>query len=1029
MKIIFVLLFATASVFAQFNTLGSWNSQGVPDYLEAQGDEISDALLARVRASLPESQRLPQIHPEYLSSSSQTNIWLTEQADVYVTYVGEGAGYKNVLGFYHYNSGNPPQTINDIASTMTVIFPNVSNSGSGGGLNPGDKVNIGNFPANTVIGWFVAANGYRNGNVTNGHWLLFSDKGLNPESDTTLQQHNVLLNDIGEDRVILAFEDIRRDYGSCDQDFNDAIFYVSATPTEAISYDNISIIEDPENKDRIDLVVSKSADLTEPFDGDEVNFTIELANNGPDTATTVIIADPVPQGLDYVSHIAAAGSYDEESGLWTIDQLLPGESTQLTIKTALNLISISEPAFDMGVAKGFNVFLFNEISQPSADTEGKLAVGQNAYLSSYSVGDKLTTTGGTEDVLVVGKNLTFLSGTVTGGNVVYGKGTNLPIDQVSILHGDLRKDNPINFNAARSHFRSLSRALSRYPANGNVVFENSGLVLTGTDPFLNVFDVSGEELTQATSLNLSAPNGSVALVNINGKTIDWGGALNISGTAKSNVLYNFYRTTSLNIQGISVLGTILAPRGVIEFPSGEINGQVIAKSVYGTGQFNSGDDGENFFVGNIPVSEILVNTALLESVDQYDIDTSNNYSDVTVTIQGFGDPANTGNSNWVQVGEFEGGDLIWVTTEDKDGQLLAGTWGGKISRSTDNGLSWTQLNTGMNVAYIWSLVVDGDEIYAGTERGVYKSTDNGQNWEVTALANIDVRAMAISNTKIYAGTWGQGLYTSTDGGDSWSAISRELTNAAVHALAVNADGDIFAGTYTSGIYRSTNDGSSFEHLDAGYLHIWSMGIDSQGNIFAGTYGGGMYYSNNNGDTFVAYNNNLPATHIYSIRIDPSDDVYITSWNGGVFVLESDARSDQWGPLGMNGLDVSSLWYDETEGALYAATGAGLIYKNDDPLLALEQIDISAPIEFNLAQNYPNPFNPSTRINFSIAEEGHYKLSIFNLLGEELAVLVSEDMTPGNYNYTFNANNLPSGLYIYNLSGNGISLSGKMMLLK
>ncbi|GJQ64508.1 MAG: hypothetical protein SCALA702_35610 [Melioribacteraceae bacterium] len=1029
MKIIFVLLFATASVFAQFNTLGSWNSQGVPDYLEAQGDEISDALLARVRASLPESQRLPQIHPEYLSSSSQTNIWLTEQADVYVTYVGEGAGYKNVLGFYHYNSGNPPQTINDIASTMTVIFPNVSNSGSGGGLNPGDKVNIGNFPANTVIGWFVAANGYRNGNVTNGHWLLFSDKGLNPESDTTLQQHNVLLNDIGEDRVILAFEDIRRDYGSCDQDFNDAIFYVSATPTNAISYDNISIIEDPENKDRIDLVVSKSADLTEPFDGDEVNFTIELANNGPDTATTVIIADPVPQGLDYVSHMAAAGSYDEESGLWTIDQLLPGESTQLTIKTALNLISISEPAFDMGVAKGFNVFLFNEISQPSADTEGKLAVGQNAYLSSYSVGDKLTTTGGTEDVLVVGKNLTFLSGTVTGGNVVYGKGTNLPIDQVSILHGDLRKDNPINFNAARSHFRSLSRALSRYPANGNVVFENSGLVLTGTDPFLNVFAVSGEELTQATSLNLSAPNGSVALVNINGKTIDWGGALNISGTAKSNVLYNFYRTTSLNIQGISVLGTILAPRGVIEFPSGEINGQVIAKSVYGTGQFNSGDDGENFFVGNIPVSEILVNTALLESVDQYDIDTSNNYSDVTVTIQGFGDPANTGNSNWVQVGEFEGGDLIWVTTEDKDGQLLAGTWGGKISRSTDNGLSWTQLNTGMNVAYIWSLVVDGDDIYAGTERGVYKSTDNGQNWEVTALANIDVRAMAISNTKIYAGTWGQGLYTSTDGGDSWSAISRELTNAAVHALAVNADGDIFAGTYTSGIYRSTNDGSSFEHLDAGYLHIWSMGIDSQGNIFAGTYGGGMYYSNNNGDTFVAYNNNLPATHIYSIRIDPSDDVYITSWNGGVFVLESDARSDQWGPLGMNGLDVSSLWYDETEGALYAATGAGLIYKNDDPLLALEQIDISAPIEFNLAQNYPNPFNPSTRINFSIAEEGHYKLSIFNLLGEELAVLVSEDMTPGNYNYTFNANNLPSGLYIYNLSGNGISLSGKMMLLK
>lgn len=1029
MKIFVLLLLVTVSVFGQFNTLGSWDSQGVPAYLEAQGDEISDALLGRVRASLPESKRLPDIHPEYLSTASQTNIWLTAQADVFVTYVGEGAGYKNVLGFYYYNAGNPPQTINDISSTMTVIFPNVSNSGSGGGLNPGDKVNIGNFPANTVIGWFVAANGFSNGNVTNGHWLLFSDKVLNPESDTTLQQHNVLLNDIGENRVILAFEDIRRDYGSCDQDFNDAIFYVSANPTTAISYENISIIEDPENKDRVDLVVTKSADLTEPYDGDEVNFTIGLTNNGPDTATTVIIADPVPQGLSYISHVAAKGNYDETLGLWTIDQLLPGESTQLTIKTELSLISISEPAFDMGVAKGFNVFLFDEISQPSADTEGKLAVGKNAYLSSYSVGDKLTTSGGTEDVLIVGKNLTFLSGTVTGGNVVYGKGTNLPIDQVSILNGDLRKDNPINFNAAWSHFRSLSRALAQYPANGTVVFENSGLVLTGTDPFLNVFDVSGEDLTQATSFTLSAPNGSVALVNINGKTIDWGGALNISGTAKSNVLYNFYRTTSLNIQGISVLGTILAPRCVIEFPSGEINGQVIAKSVYGTGQFNSGNGGENFFVGNIPVSEIVVNTALLESVDQYDIDTTNNYSDVTLTIQGFGDPANTGNSNWVQVGEFEGGDLIWVTTEDRDGNLLAGTWGGKISRSTDNGLNWNQINSGMNVAYIWSILADSDVIFAGTERGVYKSDDNGANWEITALANIDVRALAISGTNIFAGTWGQGLYTSTDGGTTWNAISRELSNAAVHALAVNQDGDIFVGTYTAGMYRSTNSGSSFEPVDIDYLHIWSMGIDSQGNIFAGTYGGGMYFSNDNGESFVAYNNNLPATHIYSIRIDPSDDVYITSWNGGVFVLESDTKSNQWGPLGMTGLDVSTLWYDETEGALYAATGAGLIFKNNDPLLALERSELPLPQEFSLAQNYPNPFNPATKINFGIAVEGYYTLSVFNLLGEELAVLIAEELTPGRYSYTFNAQNLPSGLYIYNLTGNGISLSGKMMLLK
>jgi len=1029
MKILMMILIASFSLFAQFNTLGTWNSQGVPNYLEAEGDIVSEGLLSRIRASLPESKRLPNVHPEYLSSSAQTNIWLTQEADVYVTFVGEGAGYKNVLGFYSYQNGNPPQTISDIQSSMTVIFPNVSLEGSGGGLHPGDKVKIGTFQANTVIGWFVAADGFRNGNTSNGNWLLFSDKILNPEQDTTLKQHNVLLNDIGENRVILSFEDIRRDYGSCDQDFNDAIFYVTATPSGAISYENINIIEDPENKNRVDLALTKTADNLTPSDGDEITFTIELTNNGPDTATTVQIADPVPQGLTYLSSNAGSGSYDNTTGLWSIAQILPGASTTLTIKTELNLLSISQPAFDIGPAQDFNVFLFDEISQPSADTEGKLAVGGDAYLASYSVGDKLPPSGGTEDVLVVGRSLTFLSGTVTGGNIVYGKGTNLPADQVSILDGTLRKDNPINFTAARSHFKSLSKSLSKYPENGSVTFENSGLQLVGNDPFLNVFDVSGTDLTAATSLNISAPNGSVVLVNISGKTIDWGGALNILGTAKSNVLYNFYQAKSLTIEGISVLGTILAPKGVIEFPSGEINGQVIAKSVYGTGQFNSGDNGENFFVGNIPVSEVIVNTALVESIDQFDVDTSNNQTDVTLTIQGFGDPANTGNSNWTQVGEFEGGQLIWTTREDKDGNLVSGTWGGVISRSTDLGITWERINNDMNVAYIWSIVVDGSNIFAGTERGVYKSADNGATWNLSGLGNYDVRALAISGNKIFAGTWGSGIYLSTDGGTNWSIPSRDLNNAAIQTLAVNSKGDIFVGTYGAGMLRSTDEGVSFQNLDVGYLHIWSIGINNADEIFAGTYGSGMYYSNDDGDNWFSFNNNLTATHIYSIRIDAAQNVYITSWNGGVFVLERDTKANTWGALGMNGLDVSVLWYDETEHALYAATGTGLIYKNDNPLLSVKNISTEIPNEFELSQNYPNPFNPATRINFSIAGEGYYKLSLYNILGEEIQILSEQFLEPGSYSLTVDGTKLSSGIYIYTLEGNGMRLSKKMNLLK
>lgn len=1028
MKIILYLFLLCAPVLAQFNTLGTWDLYGVPDYLEEPGDVISGELLTRIRASLPESHRVPELHPEFLSTMAQTNIYLTEEADVYVTYVHEGAGYKNILGFYTYENGNPPQTIEDIESTMTVIFPNVSNSGSGGGLNPGDKVKIGTFSENTVIGWFIAANGFANLTITNGHWMVFSDKILNPESDTTLQQHNVLLNDIGEDRVILAFEDVRRDYGSCDQDFNDAIFYVTATPNTAISYENISIIEDPENETRIDLQLTKTADNIAPFDGDEIKFTVTLTNNGPANASDIVVADPVPQGLEFLSSSAQSGTYDVNTGLWEIDNLAVGGSVSLTITTKLTLAAISQPAFDLAYAKDYNLFLFDELSQPSADTEGKIAVGGNVYLSSYSVGDKLPPSGGETDVLIAGKNLTFLSGNVTGGNVVYGEGTNLPANQVSIGDGVIRQDYPIDFAAAHSHFKSLSGALSEYPENGRTEYQNSGIQLFGSDPFLNVFHISGDNLTAATSFDISAPNGSVVLVNISGDNINWNGALNITGTVKSNVLYNFYESNALRITNIAVLGTILAPNTVLDYPAGEINGQVIARSVYGAGQFNMGDLKENYFVGNIPVSEVLVNTALVESAGQFDIDTTNNHDKVTLTISGFADPGNTGNVNWQQIGEITSGDIIWVNTRDTEGNLLAGTWGGAINRSDDNGVTWERLNSDMNVAFIWSLAVDGDNIYAGTERGVYYSPDNGENWNSTGLASYDVRSILVKEGKVFAGTWGAGLFTSTDNGNTWNSSSRDVTNQSVHALVQDSDGNIFAGTFNDGIYKSSDDGESFVKQEIAYPHIWSLAV-SGNKIFAGTYGGGVYYSENSGDNWSAVNNNLSATHIYSIYVDEQENVYVTSWNSGVFVLIPETKTPAWGPLGMNGLEISSIWYDESANELYASSGDGIVYKNNNPLLDVEQENDLITDKFELNQNYPNPFNPGTTIKFSVAKEGNYRLSVFNLLGEVVSVVKDDYLTPGSYSEYFDGKNLSSGIYFYSLTGNGLKFTKKMILIK
>ncbi len=88
-----------------------------------------------------------------------------------------------------------------------------------------------------------------------------------------------------------------------------------------------------------------------------------------------------------------------------------------------------------------------------------------------------------------------------------------------------------------------------------------------------------------------------------------------------------------------------------------------------------------------------------------------------------------------------------------------------------------------------------------------------------------------------------------------------------------------------------------------------------------------------------------------------------------------------------------------------------------------------PDKFDLEQNYPNPFNPATKIKFNIPENSFVNLKVFNLQGEEVATLVNEELSAGSYNADWNAEGMPSGVYVYSLRTNGINLSHKMILLR
>ena len=115
------------------------------------------------------------------------------------------------------------------------------------------------------------------------------------------------------------------------------------------------------------------------------------------------------------------------------------------------------------------------------------------------------------------------------------------------------------------------------------------------------------------------------------------------------------------------------------------------------------------------------------------------------------------------------------------------------------------------------------------------------------------------------------------------------------------------------------------------------------------------------------------------------------------------------------------------------TGNGTIYLDNiyfsTMLSDVREIQNSFPSDFTLEQNYPNPFNPSTNIRFSLPEANQVTLKVYDMLGQEVVTLVNEFINAGSYEVTFDASNLPTGIYTYSLTAGDFQSVKKMMLIK
>lgn len=383
------------------------------------------------------------------------------------------------------------------------------------------------------------------------------------------------------------------------------------------------------------------------------------------------------------------------------------------------------------------------------------------------------------------------------------------------------------------------------------------------------------------------------------------------------------------------------------------------------------------------------------------------------------------NAQWIQSGPYNNFILAFESIGTK---LFTGSYGGGVYLSSDNGVNWIAVTPGLTNWYVSGLTVSGNTLFAGTDDGVFLTTNNGTLWTHKGLSGKYVQVILADGTYLYAGTFGDGAFFSSNNGTSWTAINNGLNSDYVICIVVK-DTLIFAGTYGGGVFKSTNHGTSWTSVNNGLtnMDVRSLAVVDT-NIFAGTYGGGVFISRNNGNNWTAVNNGL-INKIILPMTTISTNLFVGTSGGGVFLTTN--YGTNWSAVndGLTNLSIAALKVMGTK--IFAGTvNTGIWRRLLSELITDVEIDEAKNIDiFYLSQNYPNPFNLTTKISFGIPLESFVKLIIYDVLGKEACVLVSEELPAGTYTIPWDATGYHSGIYFYNLMAGAFTQTKKTILLK
>ena len=258
--------------------------------------------------------------------------------------------------------------------------------------------------------------------------------------------------------------------------------------------------------------------------------------------------------------------------------------------------------------------------------------------------------------------------------------------------------------------------------------------------------------------------------------------------------------------------------------------------------------------------------------------------------------------------------------------LFAGTDGG-VFRSTDNGTSWTAVNNGLSLSdrRVSAFAVIGGSVFAATITGVYRSTNNGNSWIKLDPGFSDVITFAVSGTNLFAGTSDRGVFLSTDTGTTWTAANTGLRDAWVSALAVSGT-KLFAGTRYRGVFLSTDNGTTWTPVNTGLTdsHVTALVVCGT-DLFVATERGGVFISPTNGTSWTPANNGLKDPYVNAFAVS-SRNLFAGTNGSGVFLSTNNGAD--WEETN-TGLTAGRLWSLATSGTnLFAGTDNG-VYRSTD----------------------------------------------------------------------------------------------------